>query len=288
VVLKTRFEVPDHQLYRLIGEGAYGQVWLARNAIGTFHAVKIVQRSSFTEERPYEREFHGLQRFTPLSRQHPGLVQILHVGRNDTAGFMYYIMEIGDDEQHGQQIDPDHYVPRNLSRDLARRGYLSVAETVNLAIPLAEALGFLHKNGLIHRDIKPSNIIFVKDHPKLADIGLVTEMAGGGREITFVGTVGYSAPEGPGSAAGDIFSLGKLLYVACTGCPVTQFPDLPSSHSQRPDAEDLLELNRMILKACEPVVQRRYASTQSLVADLRRLQAALLPTTTDTLPGGGS
>ena len=50
---------------------------------------------------------------------------------------------------------------------------------------------------LIHRDIKPSNIIFVKGVPKFADIGLVTDIATKGRDVTYLGTPGRIAPEGP-------------------------------------------------------------------------------------------
>src|SRR5262245_21622353 len=49
--------ISDHTLLQRIGSGAYGDVWLARNALGTFRAVKIVYRGRFEEEHPYEREF---------------------------------------------------------------------------------------------------------------------------------------------------------------------------------------------------------------------------------------
>jgi hypothetical protein len=49
--------VPDHELIRRIGAGAYGEVWLARNTLGTYRAVKVVYRSDFDSDRPYEREF---------------------------------------------------------------------------------------------------------------------------------------------------------------------------------------------------------------------------------------
>src|SRR5205823_14106789 len=61
---------------------------------------------------------------------------------------------------------------------------------------------------LIHRGIKPSNVICVTGEPKLADIGLVADANGTG---SFVGTAGYIPPEGPGSPAADVYSLGKVL-----------------------------------------------------------------------------
>jgi eukaryotic-like serine/threonine-protein kinase len=266
------FDIPDHHLIKHIGGGAYGQVWLARNAIGTYHAVKIIQRSVFAEARPYEREFHGIQRFMPISRQHPGLVHILHVGRNDADGYMYCIMEAADDEATAQRISPQQYVPLNLARGLTVQGALPVKQVIELGINLSEALGFLHDQGLIHRDIKPENIIYVNGRPKLADIGLVTEMVRDKTEVTCIGTTGYTAPEGPGTAAADVYSLGILLYVACTNCPAMQFPDLPSAHSTRPDVVPLLHLYKILLKACEPVVRKRYQDTTELLEDLRRLQ----------------
>src|SRR5207253_10305930 len=57
--------IPDHSLLRRIGKGAYGEVWLARDAIGTFHAVKVIYRKNFSRPEPYEREFKGIKKFTP-------------------------------------------------------------------------------------------------------------------------------------------------------------------------------------------------------------------------------
>ena len=61
-------EIPDHELLFLIGHGAYGEVWLARNAVGTLRAVKIVHRLSFQHDDHFEREFKGLLKFEPISR----------------------------------------------------------------------------------------------------------------------------------------------------------------------------------------------------------------------------
>ncbi len=88
--------IPDYELVQRIGAGSYGEVWLARNVLGALRAVKVIHRSRFNDERPFEREFEGIQRFEPISRSHPSQLAILHVGRNDAAGCFYYVMELAD------------------------------------------------------------------------------------------------------------------------------------------------------------------------------------------------
>jgi serine/threonine protein kinase len=117
-------DIPDFELLRCIGRGSYGEVWLARNVLGTYRAVKIVERKAFRDEEAFEREFSGLQRFEPVSREHDGFVAILHVSRNRTAGFFYYVMELADNDTNGDRIEPDTYVPKTLSNELARSGRL--------------------------------------------------------------------------------------------------------------------------------------------------------------------
>src|SRR5829696_8935562 len=166
-------QIPDHKLLRCIGRGAYGEVWMARSVMGTYRAVKVIWRRSFDTERPFEREFAGIQKFEPISRSHEGLVHVLHVGRNDDAGYFFYVMELADDVQTAAEFNPDHYEARTLQRELEDRGRLPVQECLRVSLCLTQALGCLHERSLVHRDIKPSNIIFVKGAPKLADIGLV-------------------------------------------------------------------------------------------------------------------
>ena len=95
--------VPDHTLIRRIGKGSYGEVWLARNVLGVYRAVKIIHRSSFDHDRPFEREFAGMQRFEPVSRSHESQLNILQVGRGPDC--FYYVMELADDMGHGTAID---------------------------------------------------------------------------------------------------------------------------------------------------------------------------------------
>ena len=262
--------IPDHQLVRLIGEGSYGEVWLANNVIGTHRAVKVVYRAKFQDARPYEREFKGIQKFEPISRSHPGLVDILQIGRDDDAGYFYYVMELADDEVSGAEFHPHTYSSKTLSREIKTRGRLPATEALQIGMNLAAALAHMHKAGLVHRDIKPSNIIFVGGQPKLADIGLVVSLA---EARTFVGTEGYIPPEGPGTMQADIFSLGKVLYEISTGQDRESFPELPNGVSSFPDREIVSELNEIVVKACANTPQARYDSAEQLRADLEMLLA---------------
>jgi eukaryotic-like serine/threonine-protein kinase len=263
--------IPDHEMLRVIGRGAYGEIWLARTVTGALRAVKIVYRSTFESERAFLREFEGMSAFEPISRGHSGFIDILHVGR--TNEYLYYSMELADDHVAGRKIDIAHYEPRTLKSDLSHHKRLSADDSIRLGSSLTEALEALHAHGLTHRDIKPSNIIFTDGVPKLADIGLV---AASGQQ-SFVGTEGYVPPEGPGTPQADIYSLGKLLYETCTGKDRLDFPEIDSQLSQRPDREQLLQLNNVLVKACANDPKKRYESAAEMNHDLRALERGERP-----------
>ncbi len=285
--------VPDHELLQKIGEGSYGDVWLARNAVGTLRAVKIVWRKTFWHDHPFEREFKGIQKFEPISRSHEGLVDVLQIGRGD--GYFYYVMELADSISSNTSnqcsvtsnqssvvstasaglppLNPDllipDYSPRTLCSEIQTRGRLPVAECVEIGLSLTNALEHLHKNGLVHRDVKPSNIIFVGGVPKLADIGLVTEAS---EARSYVGTEGFIPPEGPGTVQADLYSLGKLLYEISTGKDRHAFPELPSDLAEQNEVRQLVELNAILLKACQPDPRARYRTAAQMHADLQLLK----------------
>src|SRR4030095_7307797 len=93
-------QILDFELLRCIGRGSYGEVWLARNILGTYRAVKIIERKAFRNEEAFEKEFSGLRRVETISQEHDGFVAILHVGRNRGRGFFYYVMELADDDSN--------------------------------------------------------------------------------------------------------------------------------------------------------------------------------------------
>src|SRR5690349_14304232 len=146
--------IPDHQLIRPIARGSYGEVWLARNTLGTPRAVKLVYRHTFESDRPFQREFDGIRRFEPISRSHEGFVQVLHVGRNDDAGFFYYVMELADDAAGTAAAAasvpapgapagaaPGPYAPRTLASDIVAHGRLPIGRCLEVSLALTSALG---------------------------------------------------------------------------------------------------------------------------------------------------
>ena len=257
--------IPDHELLGIIGRGAYGEVWLARNVMGVGRAVKIVRREEFADDRPYEREFAGIRSYEPLSRQAQGLVNVLHVGRNDAEGYFYYVMELADAAEPGDPLGEGGdqiYAPRSL-RVVLKDCALPASEAAAIALSLANALDMLHGAGLVHRDIKPSNIIFVGGAAKLADIGLVI---GQGESRSFVGTEGYIPPEGPGRPQADVFALGIVLYEMLTGYNCSRFPSVPEGFGT--GSESAVELLEVVIRACDYDSASRYLSAREMVGDL--------------------
>ena len=275
-------ETPGYDLVQPpFAEGSYGKLWLARNSAGQWRALKTVYLSKLNNDpEPYDREFNGVRKYQPVSDRHPGLLRVESVSEKNPAGYFYYVMDLADSLGRGWEKNPALYQPRDLvsERALLPRKRLPVAECVRLGILLCDALEFLHRQGLTHRDIKPQNIVFVNGQPKLADLGLITDIRPLGHEGTIVGTPGFMppAPERPGTVAADIYALGMVLYVVCTGRVAAFFPEVATTLvSAEHSSSEFLELNTVILKACQPTPGDRYASAGEMRAALLVLQSSL-------------
>ena len=73
------------------GQTERGQIQLL---FGVLIGTAVLDRQG---QRPFERELSGIRKFEPISRSHPGFVDVLHVGINEDRTCFYYIMELGDD-----------------------------------------------------------------------------------------------------------------------------------------------------------------------------------------------
>lgn len=269
--------------YRLIeppfGRGAYGKVWLGQDKSGQWRAIKVVSADEFdSDPGPYEREYEGVSRYRHVCDKHPGLLRVEFVSEKSPAQF-YYVMELGDALEPGWEDQPTTYKPRdlNLVRSLAPQKRIPLDECLRIGMALTDTLDFLHRSGFTHRDIKPQNILFVKGQPKLADLGLITNVRTMDSERTAVGTPGYMPPppEMPGTPQADIYALGMVLYVISTGRSPVLFPELSATLLGEKDPTEFFLLNSIVLKACQLDPEDRYASAREMYDALAQLKSQL-------------
>lgn len=211
-------KIGDYTLLAPCGRGAYGFVFLAENSVTHQRvALKIV----YTHGKNFERELKGLQQYQQVCRR-TNLLQIYHVGSGND--FFYYTMDAAD------SMSEEEYRPKTLANLLKEQGKLQVPELRTMAEEVISSLKTLHDKGLMHRDIKPENILWVDGSAVLGDIGLITDH----EQTTLAGTPGFMPPEvlagiRPFGKQDDFYALGKVLYCALTGLPVTQYPSFPES-----------------------------------------------------------
>lgn len=182
-----------------------------------------------------------------------GIVDIYGFGELPD-GRSYLVMELLDGEL--------------LETQLARRGRLSVLETIDLLVPLLQALEAAHAAGFVHRDIKAANVFIVSrppraPFPKLLDFGIAQRITT--RSTEALGTPGYVAPEQAKNrdvgAKADLYALGCLTFELMAG-------RLPFVHDS---IDEVLRLHREAprpsLKAAVPEVPETLdALVRSLMA----------------------
>lgn len=271
-------KIPGYSLvFPPFGRGAYGRVWLAQGKNKVWRAVKVVRLSDFENDvTPFEREFAGVTLYHTICRKHPSLLQVEFLSERFPTYF-YYIMELGDSIASGWEKEPARYRPRDLNAELTRAPgkRLPISQCVSIGMAVSTTLELLHQQGVTHRDIKPQNILYVNGHPKLADLGLITDIRASAQR-TLVGTPGYMppAPETPGTPQADIYALGMVLYVISTGRRPALFPEI--SATLLGGTDEFLLLNNIILKACEPNPIDRFNSARQMFCELEKLQKAVV------------
>lgn len=255
--------VPDFDLIRVIGEGGFGRVWLARNqTTGRLRAIKLIPLRGGDAAG---REISSLTRLEAnIGRQHPHLLTIHHVGK--TTDHFFYVMDLAD-AAGGEDSNEENYRPLTLQNRL-ESGSLSAAECASFARQLLAGLAFLHKSAMVHRDVKPANCLFVAGELKLADFGLLTD---DGPQVSRVGTRTYMPPDGRMDARADVYAAGLVIYEMASGLPADCFPR-PGQRAEQFLTDPLLAaLMRTVLRACEPEPQNRFANASQMLDEFETL-----------------
>ena len=196
-----------YRLIRLLGQGAFGRVYLVRdNVLDRLVAIKVPitkRAAEFVDVKTYRDEARILSQLS-----HPNIVPIYDVGETSDCPFFVVSKYIDGGDLHTRLA-------------LGRPAFVESAELVAV---ICDALHYTHTKDLFHRDIKPANILIDSAGiPYLADFGLALKDENFGTAARFVGTVAYSSPEqarGEGHVVdgrSDIFSLGIVLYEMLTG-----------------------------------------------------------------------
>lgn len=189
-----------------IGRGGMGVVYLAHDERDDrVIALKVLPFADHALADRLRREAALLAEL-----DHPHILQLVAVGEHE--GNPYYAMA---------------YCPGGSLADVGRaNGVLTTGQLIGLLAPVADALGALHRHGIVHRDVKPSNVLLdAGAAPFLADFGLVHSLGASRATASghVMGTIGYSAPEllagGQPSPATDVFSFGVMAYELAAGRP---------------------------------------------------------------------
>lgn len=196
-------DVPGYDAQRLLGRGAYGEVWVGIDQnTGRQVAIKFFAHRSGVDWTLLSRE---VEKLVYLSADRY-VVQLLDVGWDSEPP--YYVME---------------FIENGSLEDLLRQnGPLPVGEAAEIFLEVAIGLMHAHGKGVLHCDLKPANILLDQDNkPRLADFG---QSRLSHEQSPSLGTLFYMAPEQADltalpDAQWDVYALGAILYCMLTGTP---------------------------------------------------------------------
>lgn len=203
-----------YQILQRIGQGGMGKVYKVKHIhLSRTFALKII--SNQVAETDEARElFYREARFAS-AMAHPNITSVVDFGEDEKVG-MFMVMELVDGEA--------------LNRILFREKQLSARKACDIVLQVAEALHYIHKQGVVHCDIKTENILISEEEHegkrsktviKLLDFGLARSLTASRASTSLSGTPHYVAPERirgePASPASDVYGVGILLYELITG-----------------------------------------------------------------------
>jgi eukaryotic-like serine/threonine-protein kinase len=278
--------IDSYEVVSFISRGGMGEVYLAEDKrLGRKVALKLLPASFTTDDdrlRRFEQEARAAS-----ALNHPNIITIYEIR-----------------EAAGTHIIATEFVEGETLRQRLGRAPLTLSETLNIAIQVADALSAAHKAGIIHRDIKPDNIMLRPDgYVKVLDFGLakLSEQASPavaseaptiqvrtGSGIV-IGTAAYMSPEqarGLGvDHRSDIFSLGAVIYEMLARRKPFQ-GETPSDtlaailKTEPPSLARLVsgvpsELIRIVNKCLRKDREERYQVVKDLWLDLKALKQEL-------------
>lgn len=271
IMLANRYEIIEK-----IGEGGMAIVYKAKcHLLNRFVAVKVL-RNEFTEDEDFIRKFRRESQ-AAASLSHPNILNIYDVGYE----------EIEDKKIH--YIVMEFINGKTLKEVIKASGKLTLDDTINYSMQIAEALMHAHRNHIVHRDIKPHNIMITEDERvKVTDFGIARAVTSSTVTTTsnVLGSVHYFSPEqargGYTDEKSDIYSLGIVMYEMITG-KVPFEGDSPISIALKHIQEDITPprevdstvpagLEAIILKCIEKRQSDRYNSISELIVDLRKIK----------------
>jgi serine/threonine-protein kinase len=200
-----------YRIERELGQGGMATVYLAED-------VRHRRKVALKVLHPELSAVLGPERFLKeieltASLQHPHILPLFDSGSSD--GRLFYVMPFVEGE--------------TLRARLERERQLPIAESLQIAREVADALQYAHERGVVHRDIKPENILLQGGHALVADFGiaLAVQQAGGQRMTQTglsLGTPQYMAPEQAMGdrnvdARADVYALGVVTYEMLAGEP---------------------------------------------------------------------
>ncbi|HEX7842067.1 MAG TPA: serine/threonine-protein kinase, partial [Kofleriaceae bacterium] len=203
-----------YQILTRIGQGGMGKVYKVKHThLSRTFALKII--SNQVAETDEARElFYREARFAS-AMAHPNITSVVDFGEDEKVG-MFMVMELASGEA--------------LNRILFREKQLSTRKACDIVLQVAEALHYIHKQGVVHCDIKTENILLSEEEHegkrsktviKLLDFGLARSLTASRASTSLSGTPHYVAPERirgePASPASDVYGVGILLYELVTG-----------------------------------------------------------------------
>lgn len=195
----------SYKLVAILGRGGMASVYRGyQESIDRSVAVKVLPLEYMHDPSFSERFVAEARMLAKLV--HPSIMPLYDFG---TAEVPYIIMPL---------------MANGTLADRLARGPLAVGEVLRIMVPIASALDYAHKLGVIHRDLKPSNILFDQnDTPYLGDFGIAKalEATSGLTGTGIIGTPDYMSPEQaqgePLDGRSDIYALAVVVYQLLAG-----------------------------------------------------------------------